>query len=396
MVKNVKKILSSKRKLNLKKSKVTKKKIAIKNPAKKKLIKRLAVKKPVKILPKKKSKKLELVKSPENPVILPVRENEWEAWQTFNPGAVLLEDKVHFLYRAIGPDGISRLGYARSDDGFSMNERLPYPVFEHRLTPGSFSFWSFASGGSFGGAEDPRIVRVDEEGLLYMTYTACDGGLRVGLTSITIKDFLNKKWNWKIPKLISPPGEIHKNWLIFPEKINGKYAVMHSIVPKIEITYLDDLNFDKVKFINSPRAFGPQKGNANKTCWDKWIRGPGSAPVKTSKGWLLFYHAMGKDWGKYKIGVMLLDLKDPSKILHRSKEPVLEPDEWYENNGFKPGIVYVTGAVVKDGKLLVYYGGADSCVNLAYANLDKFLENLTKTEKPKLKTAITIKTKIKS
>lgn len=76
---------------------------------------------------------LQLVRAEENPIIEPRPEHDWEAWQTFNPGIILLEGKVHFLYRAIGQDGISRLGYAASQDGFKIDERLSSPVYEHRL-----------------------------------------------------------------------------------------------------------------------------------------------------------------------------------------------------------------------------------------------------------------------
>ncbi|MBI4235453.1 glycosidase [Candidatus Peregrinibacteria bacterium] len=319
-------------------------------------------------------------KHEENPIILPQSDNGWEAWQTFNPGAIFLEDKVHFLYRAIGHDGISRFGYAASNDGFIVDERLPYPVYEHRLTKPVFNYYSFASGGSFGGAEDPRIVRVDKENTLYMTYTACDEGLRVALTSIKVQDFLEKRWEWKSSKLISPPGEIHKNWVIFPEKINGKYAILTSINPEISIEYLDDLEFKNDRCIESDFT-----GSCRKNCWDTCVRGAGSPPIKTNYGWLLFYHAIDElDPGKYKVGVMLLDLSDPTKILHRSKEPILEPEEVYENDGFKTGVVYASGAVVKNGEILIYYGAADSYVGVAYANFEKFLEELMKEVKPKL------------
>lgn len=323
-----------------------------------------------------------MVKSEQNPIILPRSENGWEAWQTFNPGVILLDGKIHFLYRAIGQDGISRLGYTASSDGFTLDERLPYPVYEHKTKLGErvFIIYSYFSGGSFGGAEDPRLVRVDEEDVLYMTYTACDNGLRIGLTSIKVDDFLNKKWQWRPPALISPPGEVHKNWLIFPEKINGQYAVLHSIKPNIQVKYLDSLEFDDIDYIESFHGGAPRKN-----CWDKWLRGAGAPPIKTKDGWLLFYHAMDNDWSKYKVGAMLLDLADPTKILHRAKEPVIEPEETYENCGYKPGVVYVSGAVVKDGDLLVYYGAADSHVCVAYANLDEFLEALKKEPKPKPK-----------
>lgn len=322
-----------------------------------------------------------LVRMKQNPIILPRQENGWEAWQTFNPGVVLLNNKVHFLYRAIGEDSVSRFGYAFSDNGLAIDERLPYPIYEHRKgEKRRFNIYSYLSGGSWGGSEDPRLVHIEKEGVLYMTYTACDNGLRVGLTSIKVDDFLNKKWKWKPSVLISPPGEIHKNWLIFPEKINGKYAILHSIKPNVQIEYLETLDFNDHNHINSFHGGGLRKG-----CWDKWIRGAGAPPLKTKDGWLLFYHAMDDDWGKYKVGAMLLDLNDPMKILRRAKEPVLSPEESYENGGYKPGVVYVSGAVIKDGNLLVYYGCSDSFVSVAYANLNKFLEALKTETKPKLK-----------
>ena len=318
----------------------------------------------------------------ENPIISPKAENGWEAWQTFNPGVILLNNKVHFLYRAIGEDGVSRFGYAASSDGFYISERLTRPVYEHKVGQrSSFHVFSYFSGGSWGGAEDSRLVRVGDENVLFMTYTACDEGLRVALTSIKVDDFLNKKWKWKSPQLISPPNEVHKNWVIFPEKINGKYAVLHSISPEIKITYLDSLDFAPGQYIHSC-----YNGAIRKNCWDSWVRGAGAPPIKTKHGWLLFYQAMeAHDFSKYKVGAMLLDLNDPTKILHRSQEPVLEPEEHYENNGFKAGVVYATGAAVKGDKLLVYYGGADSHVCVAHAFFDEFVEALAKDTGPKLK-----------
>lgn len=321
-----------------------------------------------------------LIKSEDNPVISPEANNDWEAWQTFNPGVILLNDKVHFLYRAIGNDGISRFGYAGSYDGFHIEERLSYPVYEHKIgQKPSFNIFSYFSGGSFGGAEDPRIVRVNGEDTLYVTYTACDNGLRVALTSIKIQDFLNKKWNWKQPVLISPPGEVHKNWVIFPEKINGKYAVLHSISPKILIDYFEDLDFEKHSYVHSYH-----NGESGISGWSVWVRGAGAPPIKTKYGWLLFYHAMDEDMSKYKVGAMLLDLKNPTKILRCADEPVLEPKEEYENKGYKPGIVYVSGAIVKNGLLMVYYGAADSYVAVAYADFEEFVEVLARGSNPKL------------
>lgn len=332
---------------------------------------------------------VKLTRSASNPVISPRGENAWENRQTFNPAAILLSGKIHLLYRAMGDDWLSRLGYASSKDGVTIDERPLYPVYEHKIARPGFSYYSCSSGGSFGGIEDPRLIHVGNEDTIYMIYTACDGGLRVGLTSIKVDDFLKKKWNWKSSKIISKPGEVHKNWVIFPEKIKGKYAILHSISPEILVDYVEDLNFEDGGYIESlcgNRLY--MKGAKRENCWDNWVRGAGAPPIKTRLGWLVLYQAMEeKDPDRFKIGAIILDSNDPTKILYRAKEPVLEPDETYENSGFKAGVVYTVGAVVKDEELLVYYGASDSYVGVAKANLEEFLKALSKEKKskPKLK-----------
>jgi predicted GH43/DUF377 family glycosyl hydrolase len=116
------------------------------------------------------------------------------------------------------------------------------------------------------------------------------------------------------------------------------------------------------------------------------IRGVGPAPLKTKYGWLVLYHKMERhDSYRYKLWAMILDAKNPAKILYNSASPILEPDEWYENDGYKSGVVYSCGAVIKDGKLFVYYGGADKVSCVAMASLDEFLKELVHTGGAKLK-----------
>jgi len=331
---------------------------------------------------------LQFKKYSENPIIYPNKRNSWESSQTFNPAAVLLNKKIHLLYRAIGQDGISRLGYANSKKGLKIDKRHPLPLYEHpfgQKSPMKFNFYSYSSGGSWGGCEDPRLINMREDDRIYMTYTACDNGLRVGLTSMNVRDFLKGKWKWEKPKLISKLGEVHKNWVIFPEKIKGKYAILHSINPKISIAYRDSLDFKEGEYIESKYGGGKTK----KGDWDNWIRGVGPPPLKTKEGWLVFYHAMDEnDPGKYKVGALLLDLKNPEKIICKAKKPILEPEEHYENIGFKSGVVYASGAIIKKGVLFIYYGGADSHVCVAYNDLQNFLYKLKKGVKPKLKKKI--------
>lgn len=320
-----------------------------------------------------------LNKVKENPIISPRNHNQWEAFTTFNPAAVYINKKVHILYRAQGHDYFSSLGYANSTDGINIDQRLDYPVFKptqafEKNPTGNVNKF-FVSGGGYGGCEDPRITKIDNR--LYMTYVAFDGRHppRIALTSIALQDFLNQKWLWQKPVLISPPGVVDKSCCILPEKIKGKYVIFHRIFPNILIDFVDSLDFDGSWFLPGKYKIPPR----SRQWWDSRKIGAGSPPIKTKHGWLLIYQAVDdKDDSQYKIGAMLLDLINPAKVLHRSSRPILEPDQKYEYEGFKAGVVYPCGAVIIKKTLFVYYGAADSYVSVATANLDKFLDGLIK------------------
>jgi beta-1,2-mannobiose phosphorylase / 1,2-beta-oligomannan phosphorylase len=327
-----------------------------------------------------------LVRSPFNPIIEP-RSYSWESKATLNPAAFLADGKIHLIYRAIGNDDVSVLGYASSLDGYNLDERPTHSIYHKygKFVKSGEPINYISGGGWNGGCEDPRITLIDDT--VYMLYTAFDGwgSLRIALTSIKLSDFRKKKWNWEKPILISPPGEIHKNWVLFPEKINGKFAILHSISPEILVDYIDDFSkFDGTRFIKSYYDNKPSWPNS----WDNIVRGVGPTPIKTKVGWLILYHAMDRnDPNRYKLGAMILDFKDPTKILYRLPGPILEPDKNYENNGFKSGVIYSCGAVVKDGELFVYYGGADSVVCVASIKLSDLVDDLIKNKMAKLKKA---------
>jgi predicted GH43/DUF377 family glycosyl hydrolase len=329
-----------------------------------------------------------------NPILKPEPKYWWESKATFNPGALYEAGKVHLVYRAIGDSDVSVLGYASSIDGFHIDEQLhepiyvprepfegvgliyPVPSFAQRTYVPMEEDEDYVSGGGWGGCEDPRLTKIDDR--VFMTYVAFDGYSppRVALTSIHINDFLAKSWQWQMPVLISPPGVVDKNACILPEKINSKYVIFHRIFPNILIDFVDDLNFDgKTRFLKGEFRIRPRAAY-----WDSRKVGAGAPPIKTKDGWLLIYHGIGeRDPGRYKIGAMLLDLKDPTRVLARSKEPILEPEVWYENEGWKSGVVYPCGAVVMGDRLLVYYGGADRVACVASAKLDELLNHFVGT-----------------
>jgi predicted GH43/DUF377 family glycosyl hydrolase len=332
-----------------------------------------------------------------NPIMEPTT-YEWESEAVFNPAAFVHDERVHLLYRAMGPDGISRIGYASSPDGIHFDDRLDYPVYTpkdglgapdpgHSRPKQGYDPQLHPSGGGWAGCEDPRAVIINDHA--YMSFTAfCSwNNMRMALTSISLENVKLKKWNWRKSVMISRPNETNKNWVIFPEKVNGKYAILHGLSPKIHIEYIDSLDeLDGTKFINSlpPAHGGGYHDPRRKRHWDNRIRGCGAPPLKTAMGWLLFYHANDRlDPGKYKLGAMLLDLNDPTKILYRTSAPILEPQEWYENDG-KPGVVYTCGAVILGENLIVYYGGGDKRIAAARANVQAFLNSLITDHSPTL------------
>ncbi|NTU46991.1 hypothetical protein HGA88_05180 [Candidatus Roizmanbacteria bacterium] len=325
----------------------------------------------------------------ENPILSPIAAHWWESKAVFNPTAFVEDGKVHLIYRAIGDDDISTLGYATSEDGINFTYRGKEPIyvpresFEGRSPVNKECSLAFMSGGGGnGGCEDPRITRIDD--MLYMTYVAYDGwsAPRVALTSISVEDFKNQRWDcWAKPVLISAPGVVNKNACILPKKVKGKYAIFHRIYPHILIDYVDDLNFDgKTKWLEKKHHIPPRR-----SFWDSRKVGVGPTPILTDEGWLMIYQSVGdQDPGRYKIGAMVLDKDNPEKVLYRCNRPILEPEAHYENQGMKWGVVYPCGTVIFKGQLIVYYGGADMVVCAASAPYQEFMDQLKHSEVPHL------------
>jgi len=320
-----------------------------------------------------------------NPILKPDTGLYWETKAVFNPAAIYEAGKVHILYRAIGETDVSVLGYASTANGLEIIERLEAPCYVPREAfegvnpncqpnPGKPGIY-VSGGGGMGGCEDPRLTKIDDR--VYMTYVAYDGCSppRVALTSIQQDNFLNHKWDWKQPVLITRPNIVNKNACILPEKIQGKYVIFHRVFPNILIDFVDDLDFDgRTRWLEGQYTIPVRASNSD---WDSLKVGCGAPPLKTKEGWLLIYQAVGcSDKSRYKVGAMLFDLKDPTKILARTRSPILEPAAWYENEGWKSGVVYPCGSVIIKNRLFVYYGGADTVVCVASTEVDNLLARL--------------------
>lgn len=306
----------------------------------------------------------------------------WAAGAIFNPGAWLEGGVVHLLFRAI-PGGhkriqldtpgkatygyepyISSIGYASSRDGVHFERRS-----EPLISPDS-PFDCF-------GAEDARVTRIDDT--CFITYTALsrpafapDCVWHIGLAST--KDFLSVvKYG-----AIGPPVP-SKDTVIFPRRIGGRVCMLHRIVPDIQL-----ITFDGLDQLISPSGsvweqhlatladhvvMKPERG------WEATKIGAGPTPIETGDGWLLIYHAVDEQH-VYRVGMALLDLDDPRRVIARTSEPVMEPEEPYERMGDVNNVVFPQGAVVLDDLLHLYYGAADRVIGHATAPLADLLNHL--------------------
>ncbi len=302
-------------------------------------------------------------RNPKNPILEPVAKNAWEAKAVFNPASIYLNKKVHIVYRAMSHENTSVLGYASSKDGLKISERLDYPIYS---PSNSFELKKKPKGNS--GCEDPRLTQIDDN--IYMNYTAYNGEtVRTAFTSIKAKDFINHKWNWTKPIIISPTSVENKNSVIFPEKINNKYVFLHRSDHKnIWIDFISDINFERKKYLTGSILLSPRQDK-----WDSLKIGASSPPIKTKQGWLLIYHGVSLTSRYYRIGAIMLDLKNPKKVLARTNDPILEPRMPYEEEGQVDNVVFPCGTVVIKDKLFIYYGGADSVVCVATVALEKLI-----------------------
>lgn len=305
---------------------------------------------------------LERVK--ENPIITSRKEHLWESKATFNPAAIYLEGKVHIVYRALSEDNTSVFGYAVSQDGIHIDYRASQPIYTPRE-----SFEQKLQAGAGSGCEDPRLTRIGEK--IYMCYTAFNSYFpRVALTWIYVKDFLKEEWNWAKPIPLSSADLNDKNAFIFPEKVDGKYMIIHRVGYDIDYSFSDTLNFKEDQFLSEQRWIYTRKG-----WWDCKKVGAVGPPVKTKDGWIMLYHGISED-GVYRVGAVLLDLKNPVKILGRTSNPIFEPETSYEKKGLVSNVVFPCGNVVLDDKFFVYYGGGDQVVGVAVIKIDDLLRIL--------------------
>ncbi|NQV32418.1 MAG: glycosidase, partial [Phycisphaeraceae bacterium] len=213
------------------------------------------------------------------------------------------------------------------------------------------------------GIEDCRVTHID--GTYFLTYTAVsDNGYGVGMISTT---------NWsdfhRHGIIISGPN---KDCAFFNEQINEKYYCLHR--PSMTIVGGNDIWLAQSSDLEH---WGKHQciARTRPGMWDSVRIGAGASPIKTEKGWLEIYHGADED-NRYCLGALLLDLADPSRVIARSKEPILEPEMAYEKSGFFGNVVFTNGHIVDGDKITLYYGASDEFICAARLSIAEILNVL--------------------
>jgi predicted GH43/DUF377 family glycosyl hydrolase len=328
-------------------------------------------------------------------IILKKTDKDFENVAVLNPGCIEKDGIVHMFYRAVNSKGISSIGYCQFTNN-KVTKRLDKPI----IYP-EFPYEKM-------GVEDPRIVLL--EGQYYLFYSAYDGreALVAYATSTDLVNFkkmglITPRFTWDkaedlfrgahvreeyrhfeaLNKDIEGKGVLlwEKDACLFPKKIKGKFALLHRIMPGIQVIYFDDFSqltegfwrfylkeLGKFVVLDPLYPFESEK------------IGLGCPPIETKDGWLLITHGVEDtpDGLIYHAGAALLDLKNPLKVIGRLKEPLFSPKEKWEKKGMVNNVVFPSGAVQQDGKVFIYYGAADSLIAAKSVKLSSLLKELGK------------------
>jgi len=301
----------------------------------------------------------ELIRRHPNNPILTVSNWPYRANSVFNAAAAEVDGKILLLARVEDFRGISHLTVARSEDGISNWQIDDAPTLKPEPEKYPEEIW---------GIEDPRITWIEEIGEWAICYTAYSQG--GPLVSLALTD------NFKTFRRLGPvmPPE-DKDAALFPVRFNGLWAMLHRPVPRssmlgahIWISFSPNLkHWGEHQEIIQARQGG---------WWDANKIGLCSPPMQTKAGWLILYHGVRTtaSGSIYRLGLVLLDLENPMKVIRRTDEWIFGPKEHYEREGDVDDVVFPCGWVVKDGRVLIYYGAADSRLCLATTNLDEMVE----------------------
>ena len=279
----------------------------------------------------------------------------------FNPGACRVDDETVLVCRVEDTRGMSHLWAARSVDGISGWRVDPEPFLSPRFGESSQEW----------GLEDARVVFVSELERFVLTCTAYGPpGPAVVLATTDMRTVERLE-------IVMPPED--KNASLFPRRIGNEWVLLHRPVT-VHAGGNADIWLSRSADLDAWRRPEIVLRRRQGAWWDSMRIGAGPPPIETAEGWLVIYHGVRETVAGaiYRAGMALLDLDDPTRVLHRTPDFVLAPAAPYERIGDVPNVVFPTGAVhdVEAGRLHLYYGAADTVIAEASADFDAVVDHL--------------------
>lgn len=344
-----------------------------------------------------------MIKVKKEGVILKPTKLKFENKAVLNPTCFKEGNYVHMFYRAVRKNGVSCIGYCKLNGPLKVVQRAKQPV----LYP-EFNY-------DKAGLEDPRITFIG--GKYYLFYTVFDGK-NVRVAYAVSKDLKNfEKQSVITPDITydeaenlfrhsrSKHGQLkdqyfffesyfkdkvgedvllwEKDIILFPEKINGKFALLHRVLPDIQLIYFNDFKDLTLHYWKDYlRHLLKYVVLSSKYWYESRNVGGGATPIKTNKGWLLIYHAVEdtNEGRVYRASAALLDKKNPLKLIGHLKEPLFSPEEKWEKTGNVSNVIFPAGTAIFGKKLYIYYGAADTRIAVASVNLNELLSELLKNK----------------
>ena len=325
-----------------------------------------------------------------NPIVVP-GVYDYRRVSVFNPGVIYDNGEFLMYERAAGslrPFKTS-IGLLKSKDGINFEISSDKPVFTGDML-----------GFPDGSVEDARMVKIDRK--FYMCYALQPYAFDCWPTGIALPDYYPEHYpQWKENNVepmmtrsgiavsddgvnfeqlcYTTPADIDdRDNALFPEKINGKFAILRrpmqyvgeeygTDMPGIWISFSDDLfEWSKPELVATAEV--PE--------WEGLKIGGAATPLKTEKGWFVLYHGVDEN-SVYRVGAMLLDLDDPRKVIARTRKPILEPEYYYERFGLViNNVVFPTANLIHNDEIYIYYGCCDTSIALATVPVDEMLRHL--------------------
>ena len=330
-------------------------------------------------------------------IILESSRNAFDARAVLNPACVEIDGVTHMFYRGVRRgDMVSSIGYCQLVAN-KVVKRLDQPVL--------FPEYDYEKKG----IEDPRIVFLN--GVYYLFYTAYDGKNAI-FAYATSTDLVNFVKHGVISPRITyaEAGKLiacskvrekyfffesyikdrqgadillwEKDAFIFPKKFNDRFALVHRILPGIQVIYFDDFkDLTDDYWREYLRNLGSYILLESQYRFESRNIGGGCPPIETKDGWLLIYHGIedSRQGRIYHAAAALLDLDDPTRVIGRLKRPLFSPAEKWERHGDVDNVVFPTGTALKDSRLYIYYGAADKLIAAKSVDMNELLRELRKS-----------------